>query len=59
MVPTYITSDFLREYTAKDDAPLAAAVMITTKGISSFFFIRSWKKFMMTLAKARIKNPRY
>lgn len=34
MVPTYITSDFLREYTAKDDAPLAAAVMITTKGIS-------------------------
>lgn len=31
---TYITSDFLREYAAKDVAPLAAAVMIIAKGIS-------------------------
>lgn len=35
MMSTYITSDFLlREYTAKDDAPLAATVMISAKGIS-------------------------
>lgn len=33
-MPTYITSVFPREYIAKAEAPLAAAVMKNTKGIS-------------------------
>lgn len=48
MTSTYITSDFLREYIAKDEAPVAATVMNITKGISSFFFFSIWKKFMVT-----------
>lgn len=42
LFPSIITWKFYKNCAAKDEAPLTATVMITTKGMSSFFF-RVWK----------------